>query len=58
MLAYLTTNEVRSVPAEPHETTIGHRPGVVLVPTFHVHEIRPARGVFGYNPCATDRPLL
>jgi len=31
---------VRSVPADPQETTIGQRPGVVRVPTFHVHETR------------------
>ena len=55
---YLTTNDVRSVPAEPQETTICQRPGVVLVPTFHVHETRPARGVLGYKPCASDGPLL
>jgi hypothetical protein len=31
----------------PHETTIGHRPGVVLVPTFHVHDTlaQPTRDV-------------
>jgi hypothetical protein len=44
------------VPADPHETVIGHRPGVVLVPTFHVHEIRLPR--FGYKPAALDGPLL
>jgi hypothetical protein len=36
----MTTNEVFSVPAVPQETRIGHRPGVVRVPTFHVHEMR------------------
>ncbi len=41
--SYVTTNEVRSVPADPHETTMAHRPGVVLVPTFHVHEMRLPR---------------
>jgi hypothetical protein len=30
-------------PEEPQDTMIGHRPGVVLVPTFHVHEIRAPR---------------
>src|SRR5439155_10815262 len=41
--SYVTTNDVRRVPADPHETTIPHRPGVVRVPTFHVHEIRAPR---------------
>ena len=45
--AQRTTKEVRRVPAEPHETTIGQRPGVVRVPTFHVQETRPFRGRFG-----------
>lgn len=35
-----TTNDVRSDPADPQETTMGHRPGVVRVPTFQVHETR------------------
>ena len=57
-LGYVTRNDVRNDPAEPQETTIGHRPGVVLVPTFHVHETRPNRGIFGYKPRATEAPLL
>jgi hypothetical protein len=44
--AQLTTNDVRNVPAEPHETTIPQRPGVVRVPTFHVQLIRPLTGRF------------
>jgi hypothetical protein len=28
-------------------TRIGQRPGVVLVPTFHVQETRPLLGRFG-----------
>jgi hypothetical protein len=54
----VTTNDVCSVPADPHETVIGHRPGVVLVPTFHVHETRPPLGRFAYRPAALDGPLL
>ncbi len=38
--SYVTRNDVRSVPATPQLTTIGHRPGVVRVPTFQVHETR------------------
>jgi hypothetical protein len=57
-LGYQTTNDVRSVPAVPQLTTIGHRPLVVRVPTIQVHETLPAVGVFGYNPCAPDDPLL
>jgi hypothetical protein len=41
--AYVTMNKVLSVPAPPQETTIGQRPGVVRVPTFHDQEIRPPR---------------
>jgi hypothetical protein len=33
---YVTTKDVRSEPALPHETRIGQRPDVVLVPTVHV----------------------
>jgi hypothetical protein len=40
---YVTRNEVRSEPTEPQDTMIGQRPGVVRVPTFHVHEMRPPR---------------
>ena len=40
---YVTTNEVRSEPAVPQRTSMPHRPGVVLVPTFHLHEIRLPR---------------
>jgi outer membrane murein-binding lipoprotein Lpp len=39
----LTTKEVRKEPALPHATRTNHRPGVVLVPTFHVQETRPFR---------------
>jgi hypothetical protein len=39
---------VRGVPALPQRTVIGQRPGVVRVPTFHVHEMRLPR--FGYSP--------
>jgi hypothetical protein len=53
-----TRNDVSSVPADPHETTIGHRPGVVLVPTIHVQLTRPPDGRLGYSPCARDGPLL
>jgi hypothetical protein len=56
--AHLVTNEVRRVPAEPQETTMDQRPGVVRVPTIHVQETRPLRGLFEYRPCATERPLL
>ncbi len=45
--AQLTTNEVRSEPAAPQETSIGQRPGVVRVPTVHVQEIRPPFARFG-----------
>jgi hypothetical protein len=55
---YRTTKDVCSVPADPHETTIGHRPSVVLVPTIHVQLTRPPDGRFGYSPCACDGPLL
>jgi hypothetical protein len=48
--------EVRSVPADPQETMIGQRPGVVRVPTFHVHVTRLPR--FGYSPAAEEGPLL
>jgi hypothetical protein len=44
--AQRTRNDVRRVPAEPHETVIAQRPGVVFVPTFHVQLTRPALGVF------------
>jgi hypothetical protein len=53
-----TTNDVRSVPAEPHETTIGHRPGGVPLPTFHFQLTRPPTGNFGERPCACARTLL
>ena len=43
----VTTNEVRNEPALPQETRIGQRPGVVLVPTFHVQDTRPPMGRFG-----------
>ena len=46
-LQYVTTNEVRKEPALPQATRIGQRPGVVLVPTFHVQETRPLLGRFG-----------
>jgi hypothetical protein len=56
---YVTTKEVRSVPTEPHLTTIGHRPAVVRVPTFHVQLTRRWAFVcFEYNPAAWDGPLL
>ena len=38
----LTTNEARSVPAEPHETLIGFTPGVACVPTLNPKKNRPA----------------
>ena len=44
---YVTTNDVLKPPALPQLTRIGQRPGVVLVPTFHVHETRPSLGRFG-----------
>jgi hypothetical protein len=47
-----TRKEVRSVPAEPQETTIGHRPGVVRVPTVHVQLTRPFDGRFRVKPAA------
>lgn len=53
-----TTKDVRSDPAEPQETVIGQRPGVVRVPTFHVQLTRPPIGFFGYRPWACDGPLL
>jgi hypothetical protein len=40
VIAYVTTNEVRSVPTDPQLTTIVQRPGVVRVPTFHVQLTR------------------
>lgn len=43
----LTTNDVLKDPALPHATRMNHRPGVVLVPTFHVQETRLFRGRFG-----------
>ncbi len=46
-LAYATTNDVWSVPARPHETMIGHLPGVVLVPTIHVQLTRSPTVRFG-----------
>jgi hypothetical protein len=46
---------VCNVPALPQRTVIGQRPGVVRVPTFHVHEMRLPR--FGYSPAAVDGPL-
>ena len=46
-LQYVTRNEVRKEPALPQATRIGQRPGVVLVPTFHVQETRPLLGRFG-----------
>src|SRR2546429_1127234 len=45
-----TTNDVCSVPAEPPDTTIDQRPGVVRVPTIHVQLMRPPLGRFGYRP--------
>ena len=45
-LQYVTTNDVRNEPALPQATRIGHRPGVVLVPTFHVQDTRPPLGRF------------
>jgi hypothetical protein len=54
-LAHMTRKDVRSVPALPQRTVIGQRPGVVRVPTFHVHEMRLPR--FGYSPAAVDGPL-
>lgn len=47
MTSYLTTNEVLSVPAEPQDTVMRHRPGVVFVPTFQVQDTRPPLGRFG-----------
>lgn len=41
-----TTNDVRRVPAEPHETVIAQRPEVVFVPTLHVQLTRPLEGRF------------
>ncbi len=46
-LQYVTTNEVRKEPALPQATPIGQRPGVVLVPIFHVQETRPLLERFG-----------
>jgi len=46
-LSYCTTKDVRSVPADPQETTIAQRPGVVRDPTFHVQLTRPPTGRFG-----------
>ena len=54
----MTTNDVRSVPADPHGTTMSQRPAVVRDPTFHVHETRPPLGRFEYGPAALDGPLL
>ena len=51
--------DVRSVPAAPQETTIGQRPAVVLMPTFHVQLTRPAAdGRLADSPAALDGPLL
>jgi hypothetical protein len=38
--------------------SIGQRPGVVRVPTFHVQLTRPRTERFGYKPAATDGPDL
>jgi hypothetical protein len=40
---YVITTEVRSDPADPHETLIAQRP-IVRVPSFHVQLTRPACG--------------
>jgi hypothetical protein len=58
MVRHRTTNDVRREPAEPHETTIAHRPDVVLVPTFQVQLTRPLTGRFEYSPAACEGPLL
>jgi hypothetical protein len=38
--------------------SIGHRPGVVRVPTIHVHSIRPPLARCGYSPAAEEGPDL
>ena len=54
-----TSRNVFIVPAAPQATTIGQRPGVVLLPTFQVQLTRPAGdGRSGVNPAAFDGPLL
>ena len=45
--AYVTTKDVRRLPACPQEIAIPQRPGVVFVPTFHVQLTRPAIVAFG-----------
>src|SRR4051812_4707567 len=42
--AHVVRKDVCSTAALPHETRIGQRPGVVLVPTFQVQLTRPATG--------------
>lgn len=46
---------VFAVPAVPHDTVIGQRPGFVLLPTVHVHVIREP--FFEPSPRASERPL-
>ena len=55
----VTSRNVFIVPAAPQATTIGQRPAVVLLPTFHVQLTRPASdGRWGLKPAAFDGPLL
>ena len=49
---------VRSEPALPQLTWIGHLPSVVFPPTIHVHDTRPWKGSFGLRPLACERPIL
>jgi hypothetical protein len=50
--------KVRSEPARPQVTLIGHRPGGVRTPIFHVHETRPLLGRFRWSAVACERRPL